>query len=754
MSKEYGEYEVPGQGPTKRDIRQTLNGVRRLAGNNPIADVLEFRKEYTVVDVSQRDRSTAAAGTEPVARHGETQRPGHGPRPAWSRGADVNVRLRYGRQSGEIEAGAWPERPDARHPRDEAHSPTPSMKETIRAARAFFGPGMADTADPDDDEPAVAAESPHGGEVLPDTPAHMDAEGDTAPHAVADEPQPVEPVAVPPVTPDSPAVARVHRLNTLSMLDTATEKPPASAENEASDEESAETLLAEIACEIVEDALVVREDPELAGELDVQHAAAPGEPDEPAGEQARLLLDEDRPADEDADDDSMLLFDNMENTVTEVSAEPAPEEAATMPAARAIEPVGKEDEDKAIGTVSLRRDRHPGPRLPIDGLARVSAATGTGPRMARSRAVGSPKWSASARHHMSDMLATSDREPVPTIRGRSGVELPRIDLSPDRHRQSSAMILLGLPVMLLVGFGAAYVYHASTYDPARVFDEARNAIPASIASIPGIGTAKPTRKISESIIQKQEAAVAAPAPRAEPLPPPVAPPLGDPTTSRATPVALQATRTAKAETQPVAKTPDRVPDSARIEPAAAPVTSALMVAPAEQARAEPELPKPVAPEPLAPEPANETTVAALPVPAAEQTAPEQVAPEQARPADSAGNQPTTEATRMAALVPDALPLPEEAGETGQLIARGNERMEIGDIAAARLLFELAAESGSPVAATAVGRSYDPVYFIRVGVRGVKPDAAKAKEWYEKAVSGGDRTAERDLNNLTAWLTRQ
>jgi hypothetical protein len=748
MSKEYGEYEVPGQGPTKRDIRQTLNGVRRLAGNNPIADVLEFRKEYTVVDVSQRDRSTAAAETEPVARHGETQRPGHGPRPAWSRGADVNTRLRYGRQSGEIEAGAWPERPSARHPRDEAHNPTPSMKETIRAARAFFGPGMADAVDPDDDEPAVAAESPRDGEVLPDTTAHADAEGETAPHAVAADPQPVEPVAVPPVTPDDPAVARVHRLSTLSMLDVATEEPPAIAENEASDEESAETLLAEIACEIVEDALVVREEPELAGEPDVQHAAAPEEPDELAVEQARLLLDEDRPTDEDADNDSMLLFDDMENTVTEVSAEAAPEEAAAMPAAHAVEPVGKEDEDKASSTVSLRRDRHPGPRLPIDGFAQASAATGTGPRTARGRAVGSPKWSASARHHMSDMLATSDREPAPTIRGRSGVELPRIDLSPDRHRQSSAMILLGLPVMLLVGFGGAYVYHASTYDPARVFDEARNAIPASIASIPGIGTAKPTRKISESIIQKQEEAVATPA-RAEPLPPPVAPPLGDPTTSRATPAAPQATRTAKVDTQPVAKTPDRVPDSARIEPAAAPVTSALMVAPAEQARAEPELPKPVAPEPLAPEPANKTTVAALPVPAAEQAA-----PELARPADSAGSEPATEATRMAALVPDALPLPEEAGETGQLIARGNERMEIGDIAAARLLFELAAESGSPVAATAMGRSYDPVYFVRVGVRGVKPDAAKAKDWYEKAVSGGDRTAEQDLNNLTAWLTRQ
>ena len=66
----------------------------------------------------------------------------------------------------------------------------------------------------------------------------------------------------------------------------------------------------------------------------------------------------------------------------------------------------------------------------------------------------------------------------------------------------------------------------------------------------------------------------------------------------------------------------------------------------------------------------------------------------------------------------------------------------------------ARQSGSPVAATAMGRSYDPVYFLRVGVRGVKPDATKAKGWYEKALSGGDRTAEADLQNLTAWLTKQ
>jgi hypothetical protein len=235
--------------------------------------------------------------------------------------------------------------------------------------------------------------------------------------------------------------------------------------------------------------------------------------------------------------------------------------------------------------------------------------------------------------------------------------------------------------------------------------------------------------------------------------------------SRATPVTPQVTRVAKSV---VAKAPDRLPEPARteptrIEPAASPVTSALMIAPGDQASAEPELPKPVAPQPLAPEPAKETTVAALPAPAADPSPPALPTPTatqpkltaaQPKPTEAARSEPAPNAAQVAALMPASVPLAKETGETGQLLARGNERMEIGDIAAARLLFELAAQSGSPVAATAMGRSYDPVYFIRVGVRGVKPDAAKAKDWYEKAVTGGDRTAENDLQNLTTWLTKQ
>ena len=64
-----------------------------------------------------------------------------------------------------------------------------------------------------------------------------------------------------------------------------------------------------------------------------------------------------------------------------------------------------------------------------------------------------PKWSESARHHMSTMLAASRDNVTP------GDLTSRIDMSPDRHRRSSAMMLLGLPALLMLGFGGAYIYH-------------------------------------------------------------------------------------------------------------------------------------------------------------------------------------------------------------------------------------------------------------------------------------------------------
>jgi type II secretory pathway predicted ATPase ExeA len=78
-----------------------------------------------------------------------------------------------------------------------------------------------------------------------------------------------------------------------------------------------------------------------------------------------------------------------------------------------------------------------------------------------------------------------------------------------------------------------------------------------------------------------------------------------------------------------------------------------------------------------------------------------------------------------------------------LLKRGDQSIALGDTAAARLFFRHAADGGSAVAATALGRTYDPDY----AALGDKPDRALAAEWYRKAVSLGDARAADLLKRL-------
>lgn len=88
-------------------------------------------------------------------------------------------------------------------------------------------------------------------------------------------------------------------------------------------------------------------------------------------------------------------------------------------------------------------------------------------------------------------------------------------------------------------------------------------------------------------------------------------------------------------------------------------------------------------------------------------------------------------------------------ELAQLVARGDELLATGDIAAARLFYQRAAEQGSALAATAVGQTYDPIYLEQARVRGVRGDAKLAAEWYRKATAAGDPQADLRLKRLLA-----
>lgn len=82
-----------------------------------------------------------------------------------------------------------------------------------------------------------------------------------------------------------------------------------------------------------------------------------------------------------------------------------------------------------------------------------------------------------------------------------------------------------------------------------------------------------------------------------------------------------------------------------------------------------------------------------------------------------------------------------------LTRRGDQMLAIGDISAARLLYERAAAAGSGAAALALGRTYDPAAMAQLGARGLRPDPETAAAWYRRAQALGEQEAEPLLRAL-------
>jgi len=71
----------------------------------------------------------------------------------------------------------------------------------------------------------------------------------------------------------------------------------------------------------------------------------------------------------------------------------------------------------------------------------------------------------------------------------------------------------------------------------------------------------------------------------------------------------------------------------------------------------------------------------------------------------------------------------------------------GDFAAARVLFERAANAGSAEGAQSLGSTYDPLVIKRLGALMVKPDIETARKWYQLAADRGSAAAKLQLANL-------
>jgi hypothetical protein len=98
--------------------------------------------------------------------------------------------------------------------------------------------------------------------------------------------------------------------------------------------------------------------------------------------------------------------------------------------------------------------------------------------------------------------------------------------------------------------------------------------------------------------------------------------------------------------------------------------------------------------------------------------------------------------------PPALQRRLDSEEIILLLKRGKDLIASGDLAAARLVLQRAADANHAEAALALGATYDPFVLRELKVYGFTPDAAMARVWYEKAIELGSPAAPRRLEMLT------
>jgi hypothetical protein len=114
---------------------------------------------------------------------------------------------------------------------------------------------------------------------------------------------------------------------------------------------------------------------------------------------------------------------------------------------------------------------------------------------------------------------------------------------------------------------------------------------------------------------------------------------------------------------------------------------------------------------------------------------------------SALQTPQTAAAPEAAVPPPDVIHHLDAGEIASLLKRADAMIASGDVAAARLVLRRAGDAGDARAAMMLAGTYDPTVLEKLSVRGVVPDLAMARSWYEKANRFGASGASTQLERL-------
>jgi len=108
-------------------------------------------------------------------------------------------------------------------------------------------------------------------------------------------------------------------------------------------------------------------------------------------------------------------------------------------------------------------------------------------------------------------------------------------------------------------------------------------------------------------------------------------------------------------------------------------------------------------------------------------------------------QPTVPVNAPASFEPSSPPStssppPLDASQIAVMAKRGGEFMANGNIGAARMMLQPAAEAGDAAAAFALAETYDPFVLKKLGAMGMTADVALARRWYEAARTLGSATA--------------
>jgi TPR repeat protein len=105
------------------------------------------------------------------------------------------------------------------------------------------------------------------------------------------------------------------------------------------------------------------------------------------------------------------------------------------------------------------------------------------------------------------------------------------------------------------------------------------------------------------------------------------------------------------------------------------------------------------------------------------------------------------ASRAPTAAPSASTPTKDIDAAQRLVELGDRHMSQGNVAIAREYYARAADLGLAAAALKMAETQDPKELARFNVRGVKPDLAEAKRWYQRALELKASEAEARLRRL-------